>query len=57
MVWIHWNDFVICWKTYEKLGKKTEMQNHPVPALFVVCKETFNLEYVSKLIKVDHLFA
>ena len=57
MVWIHWNDFVICQKTYEKLGKKTEMQNHPMPALFVVCKETFNLEYVSKLIKVDHLFA
>ena len=33
------------------------MQTHPMPALFVVGKETFNLEYVSKLIKGDHLFA
>ena len=32
------------------------MQNHPMPALVVVCKETFNLEYVSKVVKVDHLF-
>ena len=32
------------------------MQNHPMPALVVVCKETFNVEYVSKLIKIDHLF-
>ena len=32
------------------------MQNHPMPVLFVVCKETSHLEYISKLIKIDHLF-
>ena len=48
MVWIHWNDFVICQKPMKNWERKQKCKT-------ILCLHS--LEYVSKLIKVDHLFA